>query len=373
MFMIKRFEVENFKGFSKRLVWDLSARDYSFNRMLSQNGIVNKSIIYGRNGTGKTCLGLALFDITIHLTDKARMNPAYLKNYRNLTAVNHPVSFTYVFQFDNTELIYEYQKMDPEYLIYEKLSVNGETVIDYSYFDSNRKYIRQDLQKNLIIDLADNKLSVIKYLYRNQTAADIPIISEMISFCENMLWYRSLSDGNSYAGFTNGRTLLAENLYQSGKLSEFEHFLGENGLNYSLRFESVNGNHELFAVFQDGSQENKVLFESIASTGTLALFLFFNWQIVAYQKISFLFIDEFDAFLHYESAEHIIDTLNKAKGFQSVVTTHNTYLMTNSLTRPDCCFILTNNRISSLKNATQRELREGHNLEKLYLSGEFDG
>ena len=41
--MIKRFEVENYKGFAKRLVWDLTARDYSFNRNLVQNGIVNKA------------------------------------------------------------------------------------------------------------------------------------------------------------------------------------------------------------------------------------------------------------------------------------------------------------------------------------------
>ena len=370
--MIKRFEVENFKGFSKRLVWDLSARDYSFNRMLSQNGIVNKSIIYGKNGTGKTCLGLALFDITSHLTDKARINQIYLQNYRNLTAVKKPVSFTYVFQFNNTEVLYEYQKMDPEYLVYEKLVINGETVVDYSFFDNQRKFIRKDLQGSLIVDLVDNKLSVIKYLYRNQTAADIPVISEMVSFCENMLWYRSLSEGNAYAGFTNGRAFLAENLYQSGKLPDFERFLRDNGQNYSLRFESVNGNHELFAIYNDGSAENKALFETIASTGTLALFLFFNWEITAFKKISFLFIDEFDAFLHFESSEYIIKKLNQASHFQSAVTTHNTYLMTNRLTRPDCCFIMTDNRISSLKNATRRELREGHNLEKLYISGEFD-
>ena len=370
--MIKRFEVENFKGFSKRLVWDLSARDYSFNRILSQNGIVNKSIIYGKNGTGKTSLGLALFDITTHLTDKARINPAYLQNYRNLTAVNKPVSFTYVFQFNNTEIIYEYQKMNPEYLLCETLIVDGNTLIDYSYFDPKRKYIAPSLQGYLTVELVDNKLSVIKYIYRNRTAAEIPAIAEMVSFCENMLWYRSLSDGNTYAGYTNGRTLLAENLYQSGKLPEFKRFLSDNGLEYTLRFESVNGNHELYAVFQDGSQENKTLFESIASTGTLALFLFFNWEIMAYKNISFLFIDEFDAFLHYESAEYIIDKLNSSKNFQSAVTTHNTYLMTNRLTRPDCCFIMTDNKISSLKAATRRELREGHNLEKLYISGEFN-
>lgn len=370
--MLKRFEVENFKGFSRRLVWDLTARDYTFNRMLSQNGIVNKAIIYGKNGTGKTCLGLALFDITWHLTDKARINPVYLQNYRNLTAVEKPVTFVYLFQFDNTEVLYEYQKTEADFLISEKLTINGQLAVDYSFFDHSRKFISPDLQGSLNVELLDNKLSVIKYLYRNQATADIPVLAEMVSFCENMLWYRCLSDGNAYAGFTNGRALLTENLYQSGKLPEFQRFLRQNGLNYNLRFELVNGNHELYAIYRDGSKENKALFETVASAGTLALFLFFNWEIVAFKNISFLFIDEFDAFLHYESSEYIIQELNKSKRFQSVVTTHNTYLMTNKLTRPDCCFIMTDNKISSLKSATSRELREGHNLEKLYLSGEFN-
>lgn len=369
--MLKKFEVENFKGFSQRLTWDLTARDYSFNRNLVQGGIVNKAIIYGKNGIGKTCLGLALFDLTIHLTDKARMNPAYLNNYRNLLEPDKPVTFVYTFQFDQMEIIYEYQKMDPDFLLCEKLTVDDKVIIDYNYFIEQRRFIDSSVQGSLNIDLIDNKLSIIKYLYRNQASGENPAITQLMQFCENMLWYRSLSDGNSYAGFTNGRALLAENLYQSGKLREFQRFLKENGLNYELQFESVNGVHELWAVFGQGGKIHKTSFESIASTGTLALFLFFNWDIVAFKKLSFLFIDEFDAFLHYESSEYIIQKLNQAHNFQSAVTTHNTYLMNNRLTRPDCCYIMTNNKISSLKNATSRELREGHNLEKLFLSGEF--
>ena len=78
--MIRRFEVENFKGFSKKLVWDLTARDYTFNRHLVQNGIANSMMIYGKNGSGKTSLGLALFDIIYHLTDKNRFINGYLSN-----------------------------------------------------------------------------------------------------------------------------------------------------------------------------------------------------------------------------------------------------------------------------------------------------
>ena len=70
--MLKKFEVQNFKGFKEKLVFDLAARDYVFNKTLIQNNIVNKAIVYGKNGVGKSCLGIALFDIVSHLTDKER-------------------------------------------------------------------------------------------------------------------------------------------------------------------------------------------------------------------------------------------------------------------------------------------------------------
>jgi hypothetical protein len=47
--------------------------------------------------------------------------------------------------------------------------------------------------------------------------------------------------------------------------------------------------------------------------------------------------------------------------------------MTNRIMRPDCLLILSSRgTLTSLCNATERELREGHNLEKMYISGEFE-
>ena len=126
------------------------------------------------------------------------------------------------------------------------------------------------------------------------------------------------------------------------------------------------------AIYNYKGDDREAPFTTLASTGTMVLFLFFIWKTAAFNKISFLFIDEFDAFLHYESAETLVLQLNKVKAFQSILTTHNTYLMQNKLTRPDCCFIMTPNKINALCDCTEKEIREAHNLEKMYINGAFN-
>lgn len=365
--MLKRFNVTNFRGFKDKLVFNLAAKDYEFNKKLVNNKIVSKAIVYGKNGIGKSSLGIAIFDIIFHLTDKEK-RPEYYLNYKNLDSKSKLVEFSYVFQFDDDEVIYNYSKLDINNLYEEELIVNGKRLIKYNYFDKTGNFIDDAVMNNLNVELIDNKLSIVKYIYRNTPTNSNPAITKLVKFCENMLWYRSLSKGNEYFGFTNGASLLCEKLYESGKLSDFVAFLKENGLEYNLRFELLNGVHELVAEFNGG----KALFNSVASTGTMALFLYFVWSISAFNDVSLLFIDEFDAFFHFESAEDIINRLNGCTNMQVILTSHNTYLMQNRLTRPDCCFIMTDNKITSLSNATDKEIREAHNLEKMYVNGAFN-
>lgn len=371
--MLRRFEVENFRGFEKRLVWDLTAGRYDFNPQVESEGLVKNAIVYGPNGSGKSSLGLAMFDIIHHLTDKERMPPETMFPYRNMNRLDEDVLFHYEFQFGNDRVVYEYAKRSPLELVWEKLSLNGNCLIDYGYFDAQRRFVDKALVGELNIDLVDNKLSVVKYIYRNTPTNKVPVISRVVRFCESMLWYRSLSGGNMYAGFQNGSADLDEILYSRGRREEFQAFLKENGMHYDTRFHSKDGKHVLAAKFKDGETP----FQLIASTGTLALYLFFTWSIEAFPKISLLFIDEFDAFLHYESAAAIVRRLNGAKTFQTFLTTHNTSLMNNDLTRPDACFLLgddggTHIQIKSLADATDREIRRVHNLEKMYRNGVFN-
>ena len=365
--MLKRFEVTNYRGFKDKIVFDLAAKDYEFNKELVKDSLVNKAILYGKNGVGKSNLGLALFDLISHLTDTS-VGKLSAGDYINAEGENEPAVFTYVFQFDGDEVIYSYKKIALSYLIEEELFFNGNKVLSFNYFERNNNFVDKSLQNNLQINLPDNRLSIVKYLYKNTPTDKDSLLYKMVNFVEHMLWYRSLSDGNAYIGYSNNVFGLTEKIYEKNKKDDFQKFLSKNGIEYNLEWEEIGGRHNLMVVFPNGNRKN---FLNIISTGTSALLLFYAWSLASFDDLSLLFIDEFDAFLHYESSESLVKILNKNRKFQTILTSHNTYLMQNKLTRPDCCFIMTKERITSLSKATKKEIREAHNLEKMYINGAF--
>jgi AAA15 family ATPase/GTPase len=116
-------------------------------------------------------------------------------------------------------------------------------------------------------------------------------------------------------------------------------------------------------------------FWQASSTGTHSLMLFYYW----FQRLkteeprpSFLFIDEFDAFYHQELSKFVVNML-KQDTCQVVLTTHNTGIMTNDLLRPDCYYLMYTDRIKPIASLTDKELRFGNNIEKMYRAGAFDG
>jgi hypothetical protein len=46
--------------------------------------------------------------------------------------------------------------------------------------------------------------------------------------------------------------------------------------------------------------------------------------------------------------------------------------MSNDLLRPDCNFIIDKNQIKSLSLSTDKELRMGNNIEKMYRGNAFE-
>lgn len=362
--MLKKFTVSNYKNFKDEISLDFSKiGEYSFNM-----DSLSMRLIYGRNATGKTNFGRALLDIKILLYGMFR-------NDENSVLINadsqDTEKFIYEFQFGSDEVTYKYSRFANTELCDEELYINGEAIFKCDF--KNSKFDFQGLsiisaetvntKRYLNKDEMDNEyvLPFLRWLINNTAFSDDSILIKLSKYVRKM---DMITVGNDLL-YSNRNFL--ENLKNPVYLHNFEDFLNVMGIECKLVLQELpDGQAELYF-----SQNKLVPFYSTASSGTLAL-------TSLYQKIvsncSLIYIDDFAAFYHYEMAEKLISFFKtKYPKCQFIMTSHNTNLMTNKIVRPDCLFILSSRgTLTALCDATERELREGHNLEKMYISGELE-
>lgn len=364
--MLQKFAVTNFRGFEKRIELDLThPRDYGFNTFAVKNGVIKNGIIYGPNGCGKSNFGLAIFDIVYHLTQKFK-SPSYLMNYTFAGNQSGFVKFEYTFNFEGQIVEYLYSKDSRGILREEKVIVDSKKIFERRMgaieIDSELFPMEDPIRNNLAHNA--NNVSIINFLLTTYPLEESNYLIRLQNFANTMLWFRSLED-KEFIGLESSIYILDEYIIRHNYVKEFADFL-EKVSGQKFDFVKPVQGEKLLRVFIKG---NPQVFNSIASTGTHALTLLFFW-LKHMDQASFVFIDEFDAFYHFKLSFDVCDALFK-KDCQLFTSSHNTFLMTNDLLRPDCNFILKNNRIKALCDATDKELREGHNIEKLYRGGTF--
>jgi len=365
--MLAKFAVKNFRGFAERIEWDLSnPSNYSFNTYAVKNNIVHNGIVYGPNGSGKTNFSIALFDIVNHLTQKAK-KPDYYQNFVYGGMTNLIVDFEYTFKFGTQIVSYNYSKNASGVLLKESLFVNNSEVFSRDNnsltLDEKQFPINKEAKKNLQMNA--NHISIVNYLLTSYPLSKNHILILLRDFVNSMLWFRCLKV-NEYMGFDNTSTMLDEYIIQNGLVNDFSNFL-MNVSGQKFNFAPAKPTDKILLCIIDNGV---VAFDLIASTGTQSLMLLYFW-LKKMGAASFVFIDEFDAFYHFKLAFEVCKQLFNLP-CQVFTSSHNTYLMTNDLLRPDCNFILQDNKIKPLQACTDKELRFGHNIEKLFRGGAFE-
>lgn len=369
--MLRKFRVSNFKSFKEDFEIDLTqVKGYGFNPECIKNNIVNTSIIYGYNGVGKSNLALAIFDIIEHLTDKNKSPDSY-ENYLNIGSESNHATFYFEFLINKKIVTYEYKKTDYETIIYERFCINDTELVLLDRQKTTKAIIKFEGTETLNNIITNNQLSVLKYIKNNSVLIDNEtnkIFNDFFAFIESMLFFRSLDD-RMYLGFKEGSKSIIEDIIEKGNVDDFEQFLNDANVKCKLKVIDDLIGKKTFA-FVIG---NKFLdFIEAASTGTKSLVLFYYWyQCIKNEGVPFLFIDEFDAFYHHELSALIVKKLIES-GVQCILTSHNVSIITNDLLRPDCYFLMNKSKAGSLANCTQKELREAHNIEKMYKAGTFN-
>ena len=369
--MLKKFAVENYRNFKDRIEIDFGAvRNYSFNEHCIKDGLLNKVILVGKNGTGKTNLGLAIFDITATLTDNIVQGRQIDQgSYINGSSKKRSATFEYTFQRGEDILEYTYTKTDPYVIIREELKVNGEVIFGREGTKGNYDGLKTIGADQLRMNIVNGPLSIMRYIYANTLQKDDSPVSFIVNFAEHMLYFKSDIDGNGFIGFKRNGEGIYDHIIKNNLFNEFKNLLRDcSGIDAEFGVVRMPGSP---GVLVQKFDKRELPFDTIASTGSRVFALFFYWY-KQFENVKFLYMDEFDAFYHYEMAEKIVKLVSSMDGFQTVFTSHNTSLLHNDLMRPDCCLTVENGTIRSFADSTGRELRQGHNLEKMYRNGEFD-
>lgn len=379
--MIKRFAVKNYKNFKNEIELDFSkVGSYRFSTNCLYNNLIAKLLIYGRNATGKTNFVNAISDVKQLIWEAGKVDETPILNAEsNQTTVD----YSYTFLINREELTYNYSRQQSGRLSYEELSMNGILVYYCDFLNNKFEFPRLDLIQGEGLN-KDSYIEPLKKrgLFSLAVGYTIPFlrwafsntVMEAQSILGSLLYdivgiYVVLAHDIRHSSNKKDIDSFYEMLKDKEQLNRFESFLNEMGVECKLKLEPLpDGKNELY--FDYGKL---VPFYPTASSGTLALTNLYRKIFIDNAILSVLMIDEFDAFYHYEMSEKLVRyIINNYRNVQVLMTTHNTNLMSNSLLRPDCLFILSRDgRLTPLNSATQREIREGHNLEKMYISGEF--
>ena len=373
--MLLKFTVDNYRGFKTPVTIDFTkTHDYKFNQQCIKNGLLNTIIIYGRNGSGKSNLGFALFDIVGLLTDKTIAHQQLDDGcFVNADSGRREVSFEYVFSNGNRIIRYIYRKTSPKKLSYEELSVNKTKIYSFDYINRKAELLHLDKidAPNLNLDYFEGNFPLLRHIANNTMQKEDSVVKFLMNYVSHMLWFRSLQE-NGDIGLKTGSDNLDTWIIDNNLLKEFDEFLRNiAGIETNLSYATVKVNQVPVKLLIDKHKNNSLLFDNIKSSGTSALELLFYWS-KSFNDVSFLFMDEFDAFYHYDLAKEVVKYVSSFTNMQTIFTTHNPYLASNDLLRPDCYFTLSKGELKSFADRTDRELREGHNLEKMLKNGEFD-
>lgn len=383
--MLRKFSVSNFKHFKDKFVFDLSqSKDYQFNTECVMSGLVSKSVIYGPNGCGKSNLGYALFDLKMHLDDSSPRIPiSKYDNYLNADSGRELAEFRYEFQFGDHSLVYSYGKKSVNQLVHESLEIDGKKRIAIDRRQGAEAFVELAGAETLNRDMSGSDISVIKYVKNNAVLRDNEVNATLKSFFIFLEKMRHAKVSDVETDYTDSYEKGIAEIFSIDKdiLSEFEGFLEKMGVKCKLELVDRDGDKKLMFVHK----KRNISFFQEASVGTAALLrLFFEIYLLRLSKtdvqqeygveyediIPFIFVDEFDAFYHQRVARDIVMLLKKMR-CQAVLTTHNTGIMSNELLRPDCYFIMDGRDIKPIYKFTDKELREAHNIEKMYRAGAF--
>ncbi len=362
--MITKIQFQNIESFENASI-SFEKGKYAFKNSMIDGDIVNPIAIYGKNGTGKTCVIRAIRNfLSMMIDDPSRIHPftpnLFLKDRESSKLV---ISFT----LDGSEFEYsiETRFTSKDSLVSERLTRGGGLIFERRkkdlVIDGNRSVLDFDLfpaLRNLSIQNPNNSspsFALVKKVY--DYFSSFAVITEASYEC---LCKKTISTSPLDVAMEKNREV--NEIY-----SRYSDFPNMDIAKVSDAKKGVSG---YYAVIH-GKKGRYSLPYSLVSEGMVSSYVLFS-ILSSLPDGSPLIVDEIERGLHPLVIQNLFEEVQK-KHIQLIFTSHDTNIL--QLLRPDQIFFTYwDEGVSSIQKLSDiyPNIREVNNIEKMYLGGTFN-
>lgn len=394
--MLLEFKIKNYKSFKEETRFSMvadpkqSGLDYSLLKVKVKGKEIkglSSSVIYGPNAAGKTNI-IGAMDVfrSIVLRGNIR-NPGEEYEYtpnsaletlglipNNKTKVAEPVLFSVEFyeeDFDETvtdgdkskrkfKINYElqidlgtfFEEEYPRKIVSERLEVNGELIFHRTddIVIGNFKVIKDYLPK-----IADQNKERLKEIAQNSLISEELFLTNGFKLIFSPVFVKIITDwfankfiviyrANSMEVVRRPINLKKKTAYIEDRINKIAKLFGANSneIGYLVREDEPNAKAELFSLFKDAKDDDKIVAvpaENFESYGTIRFVNLFPLIIRVILIGGTLLVDEFDASIHPMALMNIINIFHNNEinihHAQLIFNTHNPIFLNANLFRRD--------------------------------------
>lgn len=369
--MIKSFEITNFKSFKDTTFFDLSKTNY---QMLSDSHICNnilKGLMFvGANASGKSNSILAVKFLLDSLLGKNDIN---FTSYHCLFSPVPATTLKYVFSIDNADVQYEisYQTID-EY-IQEKLLIDNVVC-----FERNGSFAKVNINEQTTHSDVPNNTLFLREIYFNTKFRGNSILQNWFKFLSNSVYIDLYS--KKVTTYKDIKLNLKSYLDENGT-DTINQFFNEYNFEQNIEYSNISQGNTISIesvdkmIFYKRKGINEPIPFPLESLGNQTLLQILPAFFYCIKNNGILLLDEFSSGFHNDLEELLIRYfMQKSCCSQVLFVSHSTNLLSNRLLRPDQIYSIDfDENGSKIKRFSSEKPREAQNLEKMYLSGVFNG
>ncbi|MBR0427740.1 MAG: AAA family ATPase [Clostridia bacterium] len=373
--MLVKLSMKNFKSFVDKTEIDLNATGYEIlsNENKTSDNILKGAIFVGGNATGKTNVIRAIRFLLELLVWQADVQLFEYKSF--YSDLKERMELIYEFKIKESYIKYAIET-DNSTILKEELTQDGKQIL--VRINSNGEYTNKE-GKKMQIDNVQKNQSALRAVYFENRFIDNDVLQEWFDFLKDSVY---IDQANKFVLCAN-QDKLTRNYFENNGKEEFNEFL--KLINYNQTVDYVSGYKNKLMQFNFQNRKEVIILRkdmdiglpmTLESLGNQTLVEVLPQILQAIKKNCMVIIDEFSSAFHNQLEEKIIKYfMEKSEKSQMFIVSHSTNLLTNTLLRPDQIYTVDYiiGKGSKLYRVSDSKPREAQNLEKMYLSGVFNG